>query len=56
MEVMEMELCLKERLRFGGFQGGSVVKTLPANVGDMGSIPDLGQAHMPRSNKLVHCN
>ena len=22
-----------------GFPGGSVVKTLPANVGDMGSIP-----------------
>ena len=56
MEVMETELCLKERLRFGGFQGGSVVKTLPASVEDMGSIPDLGQAHMPRSNKLVRCN
>ena len=26
----------------GDFPGGSVVKTLPANAGDMGSIPGLG--------------
>ena len=26
-----------------GFPGGSVVKNLPANVGDMGSIPGLGR-------------
>ena len=25
-----------------GFPGGSVVKNLPANAGDMGLIPDLG--------------
>ena len=24
-----------------GFPGGSVVRNLPANAGDMGSIPDL---------------
>ena len=30
--------------------GGSVVKKLPANVGDMGSIPGLGRSHMPWSN------
>ena len=33
-----------------GFPGGSVVKNLPINAGDMGSIPDLGRSHMPGSN------
>ena len=27
-----------------GFSGGSVVKNLPANEGDMGSIPGLGRS------------
>ena len=27
----------------GGFPGGSVVKNLPANGGDTGSIPGLGR-------------
>ena len=27
-----------------GFLGGSVVKNLPASVGDMGSIPGLGRS------------
>ena len=26
------------------FQGGSVVKNLPANAGDAGSIPELGRS------------
>ena len=26
-------------------------KNLPANAGDMGSIPGLGRFHMPRGNK-----
>ena len=30
--------------------GGSVVKTLPANAGDMRSITDPGRSHMLRSN------
>ena len=30
----------------GGFPRGSVVKNLPANAGDMGSIPDPGGSHM----------
>ena len=34
-----------------GFPSGSVVKNLPANAGDMNSIPDLGRFHMPWSNK-----
>ena len=33
-----------------GFPGGLVVKNLPANAGDMGSIPGLGKSHMPQSN------
>ena len=28
------------------FPGGSVVKKLPANAGDMGSIPSLGESLM----------
>ena len=30
-----------------GFPGGSVVRTPPANAGDMGSIPGPGGSHMP---------
>ena len=30
-----------------GFPCGSVVKNLPANAGDLGSIPNLGKSHMP---------
>ena len=33
-----------------GFSSGLVVGNLLANVGDMGSIPDLGGPHMPCSN------
>ena len=33
-----------------GFPGGSVMKNLPANAGDVGLIPDLGRSHTPRSN------
>ena len=36
---------------FEGFPGGSVVKNLPANAGDTGSISDPGRSHIPRSNK-----
>ena len=32
-----------------GFPDGSVVKNLPANAGDMGSIPGPGRSHMPQS-------
>ena len=34
-----------------GFPAGLVVKNLPANVGDTGSIPDPGRSRVPRSNK-----
>ena len=33
------------------FPGGPVVKNLPCNAGDKGSIPGLGRYHMPWSNK-----
>ena len=33
-----------------GFSGNSVIKNLPTNAGDVGSVPDLGRSHMPQSN------
>ena len=38
MRKMRLELCSP------GFPGGSVVKNLPANVGDTDSIPGLGRS------------
>ena len=32
------------------FPGDPVVKNLPANRGDTGSIPGPGRSHMPQSN------
>ena len=32
------------------FPRGPVVKNLPANAGDMGSIPAAGRSHMPQGN------
>ena len=32
------------------FPGGTVVKNLPVNAGDTGSIPGSGEFHMPQSN------
>ena len=29
-----------------------MVKNLPASAGDMGSVPDLGRSHVPRSNEI----
>ena len=34
-----------------GFPNSSVVKNLPDNAGNMGSIPDPGRSHMPRATK-----
>ena len=33
-----------------GFPRGSVIKNLPANAEDTGSIPSLARSHMPQSN------
>ena len=35
----------------GGFPGGAVVESLPANAGDTCSSPGLGRSHMPWSNQ-----
>ena len=32
------------------FLAGPVVKNLPADTGDMGSIPGLGRSHRPPNN------
>ena len=40
----------RSKKRSRDFPGGAVVKNLPANAGDMGSIPGPGRSHMPRSN------
>ena len=34
----------------GSFPGGSVVKNVPANAGDIGSISGPGRFHVPRDN------
>ena len=39
-----------KRIKGGDFPGGTVVKNLPANAGDTGSIPGPGRFHMLRSN------
>ena len=40
----------KKEKKIQGFPGSSVVKNPPANVGDTGSIPALGESHKPRSS------
>ena len=42
-----MNKSLDERMKHEDFSGGLVVKNLPANAGEMGSIPGLGRFHMP---------
>ena len=42
--------CVFKNALRGGFPGGSMVKNLPANAGDTGSILSLGRSHMPHSN------
>ena len=39
-----------ELIRCGGFPGGAVVESLPADAGNTGSSPGQGGSHMPRSN------
>ena len=39
-----------------GFPGGSTVKTLPANVGDMGSVRGLGQEELLEEKMATHCS
>ena len=37
------------------FPGGSVVKNLPANSGDMGLIPGLGSKSPPAAGQVSWC-
>ena len=37
----------------GGFPGGTVVKNLPAKIGDMGSIPESGRSPRGGNGKLL---
>ena len=39
-----------------GFPGGSVVKSLSANAGDTGLIPDPGRSHMPYMEQQGLCS
>ena len=43
-----------KRQRCWGFPGGIVVKTLPANERDMGSIPELGKSDPPEKEMATH--
>ena len=45
-----MTTWIKSREYQGNFPGGAVVKSLPANSGDMGSIPGPGRSHILWSN------
>ena len=47
---MTLLLSLTSKYFFRDFRGGAVVKNLPANAGDTGSIPGPGTSHMPQSN------
>ena len=42
--------------RFRGFSGGSVVKNLPANVGDVGSIPGWRKSPGGGNGKPFQCS
>ena len=44
------KLLNKAKIKDKGFKVGSVVKNLPANAGDMGSISDPGRSYMPQSD------
>ena len=42
-------LVAEDQKRLGGFPGGAVVESPPADAGDTGSCPGPGRSHMPRS-------
>ena len=46
-----LSVLIVNKKRRRGFPNGSVVKNLPDNAGNMGSIPDPGRSHMPRATK-----
>ena len=46
-EDLDFIISLK---RIWDFPGAALVKNLPANAGNMGSIPGPGRSQVPRSN------
>ena len=50
MKLTSRQVKLPSRGSNRAFAGGSVVKNLPAKVGDTGLIPDLGKSHMLRGS------
>ena len=50
MKLTSRQVKLPSQGSNRAFAGGSVVKNLPAKVGDTGLIPDLGKSHMLRGS------
>ena len=50
MQLIESDVLNWDKKRKVDFPGGPVVKNLPANAGDMGSMHGLGRSHMLRDN------
>ena len=50
MQNLKNKTNVYSKTEAGGFPGGAVVESLPADAGDTGSIPGLGRFHMARSN------
>ena len=48
--VKYISIKLKKKKSTRDFPSGAIVKNLPANTGDRGSIPGPGRSHMSRSN------
>ena len=44
------DVAANKRIQMWGFPGGTVVESLPANAGDVGSSPGLGRSRVQRSN------
>ena len=44
------DITTHSRLWTQGFHGGPVVRNLPCNARDEGSIPALGRSHMQKNN------
>ena len=54
VEILATSVRQEKELKINtdqGFPGGSVVKNLPANAGDMVLIPDPGRPHMPECSR-----
>ena len=50
-ELVTFIILCSHKTLLEDFPGGAVVKNLPANAGDTGSIPDPGRSYMPQSNE-----